>query len=274
MNSMPEHKDCEIELAFLSKKILDLNEQLIQSENVKSKFLSLVANKLYNPMTVLLGLTPHLKIQTDEKNEEIFSMISKELLDLDFKINNLVVAAEIEGGNINISHSTLDPQEVLNEVIKSLRYIIEEKNIEIKIINTLKEKIVSDPQKIYIIMKNIIYNACIYGMEKGVIEISLSKKDSIFTLSVKNQGEGPKTKYKPEVFTRFSNTANHEHGLGIGLSIVREICQCLGGNIDYVVEDGYVIFTASLLHDSCDIDSEAYGSNEFLFDSFENAIEL
>lgn len=274
MQKIPEKKALENEVAFLSKKILDLNEKLIESENAKSRFLSLIANKLYNPMTVLLGMVPHLKIKHEDKNEEIFSMINKEILDLDFKITNLVMAAEIESGNINISHSILDPKEILDEVIKSLRYTIKEKDIEIKITNLLKEKIVSDPQKICIIMKNLISNACIYGIEKGVVEVELSKEDSMFSVTVKNQGEGPQTKYKPEVFMRFSNITHHEHGLGIGLSIVREICECLDGNIDYVVEDQHVTFSATLLLNACSIDSQAYGSNEFLFDSFEDAIEL
>lgn len=274
MKDLLEKEAFDNEIAYLSKKILDLNEKLIESENAKSRFLSLVANKLYDPMTVLLGLTPHLKIQEDDKNKEIFSMINKELLDLDFKINNLVMAAEIESGNINISYSNLFTQEILDEVIKSLKYIIKERNIEIKTINKVEEKIVLDPQKIYIILKNLLSNACIYGLEKSVVEVELSKEDSIFKIVVKNQGEGPQTKYKPEVFTRFSNITKHEHGLGIGLSIVREICESLGGNIDYDVEDGEVTFTATLLINSCDIDSEAYGSNEFLFDSFEDAIEL
>ncbi|OHE09977.1 MAG: hypothetical protein A2513_07695 [Sulfurimonas sp. RIFOXYD12_FULL_33_39] len=274
MENISEKKALDNEIAFLSKKILELNKRLIESENTKSRFLSLVTNELNDPMTVLLGMIPHLKIQAEDKNEKIFSIINKEVLDLEFKIKNLVMAAEIESGNINISYSMLDPQEILDEVIKSLKYTIEEKNLEIKITNTIKEKIISDSQKIYIIMKNLISNACIYGIEKGVIDIGLSEKDSIFKITVKNQGEGPQTRYKPEVFTRFTNTTDHEHGLGIGLSIVRELCERFGGSIDYTAEDGHVIFSITLLLDNCTIDSQAYGSNEFLFDSFENAIEL
>lgn len=274
MENISEEKALENENTFLSKKILDLNERLIESENAKSRFLSLIANKLYDPMTVLLGLMPHLKILAEDRNKEIFFMMSKELLDLDFKINNLVMAAEIESGNMDISHSMLDPQEILDEVIKSLRHAIKEKSIEIKATNKIKGKIVSDPQKIYIIIKNLLSNAIIYGIENGVIDVGLSEKDSVLTITVKNQGEGPQTRYKPEVFTRFSNTTHHGHGLGIGLSIVREICECLDGGIDYIVEDGYVLFSATLLLNSCSIDSEAYGLNEFLFDSFEDAIEL
>lgn len=274
MENMSKEKALEDENIFLSKKILDLNERLIESENAKSRFLSLIANKLYDPMTILLGMVPHLKILAEDKNKEIFSMINKELLDLDFKINNLVMAAEIESGNMDISHSTLDPQEILDEVIKSLKYIIKEKNIEIKVENKIKGKIVSDPQKIYIILKNLLSNAIIYGIENGVVDVGLSEKDSVFAITVRNQGKGPQTRHKPEIFTRFSNTTHHEHGLGIGLSIVREICECFDGEIDYIVEDGYVIFTATLLLTSCSIDSRAYGSNEFLFESFENAIEL
>lgn len=253
------------EIEFLSKKILELNKKLIESEKAKSRFLSLVANKLNNPMTALLGIIPHLKIVDTKENKELYTLVHKEALNLDFRVQNLVIASEIESGNIDISYALADLQEIVDEVLESLKYLLMEKNIEIKVDNAIKQKVVTDPKKIYTIVKNLVSNACRYGFENSIIEINLEVEDVAFIIKVKNKAEAPHVNYKPEIFTRFAKDARGKHGLGIGLSVVREICEVLNGEIDYEAKDGFVTFTTKLPFDASIVDSQAYGSNEFLF---------
>lgn len=274
MENVVNKENMSDELEFLSKKILELNKKLIDSEKAKSRFLSLVANKLNNPLTAILGIIPHLKIIDTKENKLFFELVCKEVLNLDFKIQNLVMASEIESGNIDISYALVDPKEIIDEAIESLKYLIKEKNIEIKMNSSIKQKVVTDPKKIYTIVKNLISNGCKYGFENSVIEIDLDIEDSIFVIKVKNQGDAPKVNYKPEIFTRFAKDADGKHGLGIGLSVVREICERLDGTIDYESEGGFVTFIVRLSVNENMVDSQAYGSNEFLFESFDDAIEL
>lgn len=258
------------ETDFLNRKILDLNKQLIESEKAKTRFLSLIANELNNPMTALLGLIPHLATQVGEKREKILELAEQEALHLDFHIQNLVAAAEIENGEIKMSHSLIDPEEVIEEVLKGLRYWTKEKNIEIHVVNTLGQKIVTDAQKLHLIIKNLLANACAYGNTDSVVKISIERNGEKLIIAVNNQGIGPKVEFKPQVFTRFANTAGGMHGLGIGLSIVRGLCDLLDGNIDYDVNDSSVTFTVTLPLDKNLPESEAYGSNEFMFESFDD----
>ena len=274
LKSVSKKENIQDELSYLSKKILELNKKLIESEKAKSRFLSLVANELNNPMTALLGMLPHLKIVESQDNNKIFDLLHNEALILDFRIQNLVMAAEIESGTVDITYALLEPKEIVDEVCESLKYLIKEKNIQINVTSTIKQKVVSDPKKIYIIVKNLLSNGCQYGIENGVIDVNLETQNSQLIINVKNQGEGPKVTFKPEVFTRFAKDTKGEHGLGIGLSIVRELCERLDGDINYMVEDGFVSFRATLLFDESLINSTAYGSNEFLFDSFDDTIEL
>ena len=264
----------EQEVAFLSKKILELNKRLIESEKAKSRFLSLVTSELNNPMTVLVGMVPHLKLHVCDKSEKIYQMLNQEVLNLDFKIKNLVMTAIIESGDLDISHALVDPLKLVDEVIESLKYVIEERKIHLHVSNLIKEKIVADPQILNIIARNLIANACLYSTIGSGVEITISKENAIFTIIVKNHGDAPKFEYKPEIFTRFADGPQGEHGLGIGLSIVRALCERFDGNIDYSVENGVVTFVATLCLDESFINSEAYGSNEFLFESFDDAIEL
>lgn len=262
------------EVAFLSRKILDLNKQLIDSEKAKSRFLSLVANSLINPISVLLSMIPHLAPQNDERREKIYAMVHEQALVLDFRIQNLLTAAEIENGQVSISYALIDPIELVNEAISSLKYAIAVKNIQVNIENTIDHKVVSDPQKLYIIIRNLLDNGCFFGIENGIIDVTIGQNDSKLLISVKNQGEGPKVEYKPQVFTRFAHGPEGYHGLGLGLSIVRDLCELMDGTVDYDSDASTVTFTVTLPLETSLKNSDACGSNEFLFESFDDAIEL
>lgn len=247
------------EIAFLSHKILDLNKRLIESEKAKSRFLSLIANELNNPMTALLGLIPHLKPVHTEEND-IFSLVHQEALWLNFRIQNLVAAAEVESGKLDVSYGSVDVKSIVQEVVEDLKYLIHSKNIIISIHNTLESTIVSDPRKLHLILKNIIANGCTYGFVNTIVDIIISKSSSALTIAVNNQGYPPKVEFKPEIFTRFANGPEGEHGLGIGLSIVRELCERMDGSIDYVAANRWVTFTVTLPLLKSTSASDLYGS--------------
>ncbi|MDD3060795.1 MAG: HAMP domain-containing sensor histidine kinase [Sulfurimonas sp.] len=261
------------EVEFLSRKILDLNKQLIESQSAKSRFLSLVANELNNPMTALLGLIPHLKPQDMEK-EKIYNLVHEEALMLEFRIQNLVAAAQIESGEYDLSFATVNVATLVNEALEALKYIILNRNISVSVTNTINDNIVSDPQKLFLIIHNLISNASLFGDANTQIEIHLSDKNNRLQIEVKNQGSGPNVAFKPQVFTRFSSDTSGLHGLGLGLSVVRSICELLEGDIDFICQDNFVIFAVTLPLKTHATDTLACGSNEFLFDSFEDAIEL
>ena len=90
------NKSLQEEIEILNKKILQLNDDIIESQKNKTTFISLVANQLNNPMSVILGLFGHLEILENEKNKELFDLIYEEVLNLDFKIQNLLSATMLE----------------------------------------------------------------------------------------------------------------------------------------------------------------------------------
>ncbi|MCX6074519.1 MAG: HAMP domain-containing sensor histidine kinase [Campylobacterales bacterium] len=262
------------EIAFLSRKILDLNKQLIESEKAKSRFLSLIASELNNPMTTLLGMIPHLAPPRGDSHEAIFELIHEEALLLDSRIQNLLAASEIEGGKLHITYALIDPKVLLEEAMKGFKYRIKAKNITITVESSLRDPIVSDPKKLYLILKNVLANACDYGIANGVVSVNIAQSGSFIIVAIKNQGYKPNVEYKTQLFTRFAHGPEGAHGLGLGLSIARELCELLDGSIDYDADDTTVTFTIILPFNTMPPDSKAFGSNEFLFEPFDDAIEL
>jgi signal transduction histidine kinase len=262
------------EIAFLSRKILDLNKRLIESENAKSRFLSLIANELNNPMTAILGMLPHLELAKAGLRKEIFSIIMEEALLLDSRIQNLVAASEIESGRLDMSYALVDPQDLVYEAIEAFKYKIKEKKISVSVCNELRKKIVSDPKKLYLIIKNILGNACDYGLADEIVNVDIKENGSEMIIAIINKGKAPAVEYKPQIFTRFAYGPEGNHGLGLGLSIARELIELLDGKIDYSNDETSVTFVVTLPIKMSLADSDAHGSNEFLFEPFDNAFEL
>lgn len=262
------------ETEFLTRKILDLNKMLIDSEKAKTRFLSLIANELNNPMTAILGLLPQFTPPQSDPKRQIFDLLQQETFALNFRIQNLVAAAEIESGVVDISHALVKPEELFSEALSALKFLIQEKNLRVNVFNELSYAIVSDPKKLYLIVLNVLSNAVSYGNSDGRIDIKITEDSTNVYLSVTDDGRGPDVEFKPQVFTRFAYGPTGGHGLGIGLSIVREYCELMSGSIDYVVDEGTVTFTVQLPLVTLLPDSSACGSNDFLFDSFDDAIEM
>jgi signal transduction histidine kinase len=262
------------EIEFLSKKILDLNKQLIESEKAKSKFLSLVANELNNPMSSILGLVGHLEPQSEAKKTAILELLQEEASKLDFHVQNLVAAAELESGELENSYALVLVSDIVDDVKKALKYRLRGKNISIELNG--QSEIVSDASKLFLVLKNIVANAIDYGESDSAIVVEHKiESDESTTISITNIGKPPAVEYKPQVFTRFAHDASGAHGLGIGLSIAKGLCERLDGTIDYNSDERSVSFVITLPKlSNALISANACGANEFLFEKFDDAFEL
>lgn len=262
------------EIDFLSRKILDLNNRLVESEKSKSKFISLIANQLNNPMTALLGLIPHLAPPEGSKTEPLFEMVSEEVLALDFFIQNLIAASEIENGEVSIGAVLVDPVSLIEDAKQAVIHCLKQKNSPIEIEDELHSKIVCDSGKLYLMLRNLLANACAYGQGDRPIKIRIAKQGEMVEFTVTNYGEGPKLNHKLEIFNRFINQKDGTRGLGIGLNIVRDYSEQMDGSIDYTSENGIVRFILTLPYKDKLSESTGNDVDGIGFESFEDAIEL
>lgn len=158
-------------------------------------------------------------------------------------------------------------QDIIDEVLESLKYSAKSKNIKIVIKNNVDKKIVINSKNIYIILRNLISNSFLHGFANSEVKIKLDIKESILTISVQNKGDMAKFKNKDDIFTRFGSNIDQEHGFGIGLSVVKALFLTQGGDIDYFYENGTVTFVLSMPINETDYESRAIGSNEFFFEN-------
>lgn len=261
------------EVAFLSRKILDLNARLMESEKAKGKFLSLIANELNNPMSAILGLAQYLAAgKGGDKSAAIGSMIYEEAGKIDFRLRNVVAAAEIESGIAITAWTVTEPSVLVGDACKALAYLLEPKTITVEWISQGCDLVVSDAGKLYLVILNLLANAAEHGDAGSTVRILGVKHETTWSLTVENRGDAPAVTHKPEVFVRFADQPGL-HGMGLGLSVARALVEHMDGMLDYRAGESTVAFSALFaLHD--DVPDKADGGDTFLFETFADAIEL
>jgi CheY-like chemotaxis protein len=218
---------------------LKSKEHAEESDRLKSAFLSNMSHEIRTPMNGILGFAELLKANdlTGEQQQEYIRIIKKSGNRLLSIINDIIDISKIESEQMKVTLTVTN----LNEQIKYLyAFFMPEatfKNIKIFVKNPLpvtEAIIITDKEKIYAILTNLINNAIKFTNE-GFIEFGYEKKDRHLEFFVKDTGTGIRQEHKKFIFERFrqgSESINRNYeGAGLGLSISKAYVEMLGGKI-------------------------------------------
>lgn len=251
----------------------EINRKLIESENYRSKFLSLIRNEFNNPVSNILNLSKNLvKKSENEKLKFIAECLNKESLILRFQIANVIAATEIESGLFNDETTNIDFEELVNRAQNDLSYLIKEKHISFDDEINIHNKVIQNQEKVYLILVNLISNACEHSSQNGLIEISVQEEDKNVIMKIKDYGEGISKDVGDKVYEQFvqlhSGNTRPKQGQGLGLTIVKELAESMGGSVSYNSElDEYTEFVCVIpkaVENSSVIYSD--GVDSFFFD--------
>lgn len=241
----------ELELAKVS---------LEKANNVKSEFLKSMSHEIRTPMNQIIGCSGILETEEglSEEGKETLSDLTgatNSLLDVCTGILNV---SQIESGNVELTISEYNPQELLNEVIELNRKRIGNKDIELKSnLKVLPYKFYGDKDKVKQIVSNLLSNAIKYT-EKGTVEIIANcTKDSDesdignFEIIVKDTGKGISKEDMSLIFDKFGRIEKDSAtlGLGLGLSITKSLVNIMGGTITADSELGKGSTFTCVLHE-------------------------
>jgi CheY-like chemotaxis protein len=179
-------------------------------------------------------------------------------------INDLIDISKIEAGIIQLKFSEVFIFQLLNDVVYFFKPEAEKKGLKIELDCDEQCKnltIISDQEKIYASLTNLIKNSIKYSNE-GEIKVKAKVTDKFVEFSVSDNGNRIPEEKIGKIFDRFtqveSNSISRAEGAGLGLSIVKAYVDILGGTIQVFSQLGKgskFIFTIPLVRD-------AVGTNE------------
>lgn len=275
-----QNKSALQELKELNNELKEVNKKLEESEALKTHFISNITNEIINPFTSIIGLSRAILAVDRENWKKVISMVAlihSEAFNLDFQLRNIFVAAKIEAGDIAPEILKVDVRNLLESVIEAFKLELRKKKITVRLSLSSEPADSSgifktDPEKLKLIVANLLSNAVNFSFEGGVIEIDAAIQDGSLTVSVRDHGIGISKQNQKIIFDRFRrvdsgiNSLNRGHGLG--LSVNKAIIDMLDGEINIQSELGQgACFTINIPEAEEQIEGFATDANEMFFDT-------
>ena len=151
--------------------------------------------------------------------------------------------SSIISGKVRLNVQRVDLSSIVQAAVETARPTAEAKGIRLQtVIDPLNGVVVSgDGNRLQQVLWNLLSNAVKFTPKGGRVQVLLERINSHLEISVIDTGEGIKPEFLPYVFDRFrqadASTTRRHGGLGLGLSIVRQLVELHGGSVG-VKSDG------------------------------------
>ncbi|PLX78197.1 MAG: hypothetical protein C0616_15205 [Desulfuromonas sp.] len=211
--------------------------ELEKIDEMKNEFISVVSHELTNPVTAIVGYT-ELAIDSDDldSSKEYLDVIMKKAKTIERMIDDLQAANHVDSGrNLAIVKQLGNISDIVVDQCKTYRAKFPEKNI---LLNLPGNPVVFqfDAVRISQVFDNLLSNAVKYSdASDDQVEVSLIDQGDFVKIQVRDQGVGMSPEEQTKVFEKFyraSSEISDVGGLGLGLTIVREIVHGHNGNIE------------------------------------------
>jgi signal transduction histidine kinase/ActR/RegA family two-component response regulator len=208
-----------------------------KASRAKDNFLGTVSHELRNPLnSIMLWSTALLRDQAlNEKSRRGVAAIERAVKAQAQLIEDLLDISRIENGRMRLDVQTVDLAEVVRAGIESMRAAAEAKSITLQeIVDPRVDAVAGDPGRLQQVIWNLVSNAVKFTPKGGRIEVRVERINSHLEVIVADTGQGIEPNAIGSVFERFwqdEGSGQSRSGVGLGLSIVKEIVGLHGGTV-------------------------------------------
>lgn len=226
------------EYALLLQREQHARAQAEQANRAKDEFLAVLSHELRTPLGAIVGWTHLLKVQPEmpvdkrlaaleriERNAHVQTKLVEDLLDL-----SRIIAGKLALELVPVALGAL-----VAAVVEELKQSAVDKKLELHFDDQSSGvHIAADAARLRQSVINLVGNAIKFS-SSGAIEVALRREGDDVVLTVKDEGEGFTAEISARLFQRFqqadSSTTRKHGGLGLGLSIVKELVELQGGTV-------------------------------------------
>ncbi len=229
------------ELRGLNLRIQNEMASLQEVDKLKSAFLANVSHDLKTPLTSIVGYAEFLltndELSLPPQEKDSLAKICQSAAHMQELINQLVEAARLTSGKIKLNPRALDVTEFLGEAAAMVLTQAQAKGLSLHTHWEGKESVVlhADHSRLLEILSNLLSNALRFTPSGGRILLRAWPEKDFIHFSVEDSGPGIAAQHQARIFERFYQVEKaaerNSQGLGLGLSIARDLVELHGGRI-------------------------------------------
>lgn len=240
------------DLRLRASELADAYQKLAEQDLARREFLTNIAHELRTPLTIASGYLHTLKkgILSGDQLITTINTVSRNVDQIVNLTNDLLFLQELD--LVLSEFQPVDISEIVDTVARKYHPKAKEHGIVLKIKGGNVPHVQGDVASLERAVTALVDNAIKFSPPKGSVEIRIAEKGEHITVSVTDNGIGIDPQIRPRIFDRFFHLEKSGDelysGLGIGLSIARQVIKQHRGVLDVESEPGKgSTFTISLL---------------------------
>lgn len=216
-----------------------LNDELNIIHEEKNNLMGILAHDLKNPLQSILSSIRLMQSEKEDKEfrDEMAKNIKQQSARMLNLINRLLDYRAIESGSIPLNITAFISSELSAKLIKNASIQAVKKDIEI--INECscgEKKIKTDIDLFYQVLENLLSNSIKFSSPGSRIYLRCFQNESNAVFEIEDEGPGFSDNDKEKLYSNFAKLSakptDNEHSTGLGLSIVKKLCDLLGAEIE------------------------------------------
>jgi PAS domain S-box-containing protein len=210
-----------------------------EASRVKDEFLASLSHELRTPLNAIVGYARMLQsgIIPSENRQKAIDTIERNSTSLTQIVEDVLDISRIVSGKIRLDVQTVEFPTIVRNAIDAITPAAEAKGVRLEaVLDPHAAPISGDPERLQQVLWNLLTNGVKFTKRGGRVQVRLERVNSQVELTVSDTGIGISPEFLPHVFERFRQAdagINRERGgLGLGLSIARQLTEMHGGTID------------------------------------------
>lgn len=224
------------EISNLARTFNTMSGNLEIQESLRKKLTSNIAHELRTPLSSIQGELEGMIDGLIKIDKERLLSLSEETVRLKKIIEGLEELSKAEASILELKRQLINLKSFLGNIKERFEKLFTDEGVKLELECPDTLMLYADPDKISQIMINLMSNALKATKKGGDVRIKAGIKNTEVFIEVKDTGHGIKKEDLPFVFERFYKTS--EGGLGLGLTIAKELADAHGGRIEVNSEYG------------------------------------
>ena len=213
--------------------LMDRNDDLIKINTELDRFVYSASHDLRAPISSLLGLIEVARLEKNMDNmEQLLNMQKKSLLLLDHFIKDIVDHSR--NTRLKVEPESINFESMVNASFEQLQFMDNVTQIKKTVRIEQEGTFFTAGTRLEIVLKNLISNAVKYAdmrKENPYLDVQVKSNEMSAEIRIRDNGEGIPEDAKPKIFDMFYRASSNGTGSGLGLYIVKEAIQKIGGTI-------------------------------------------
>jgi len=239
-----ERRTAEIEkqaIVYERERLLE-SERAARSEaqratRLKDEFVATLSHELRTPLNVIFGWVHVLKSGATDANtlQQAIDVIDRAARTQAQLVSDLLDMSRILSGKMHLDVRSIEITAVIDAALETVKPAADAKQIEIERRLEPVPPVVADPSRLQQVVWNLVSNAVKFTPKGGRVTVVVRRVDELAEVAIIDSGIGIRPEFLEHVFERFrqgdGSATRQFGGLGLGLSIVKQLVELHGGSV-------------------------------------------